>query len=210
VNQDEILARVGRYYADRFQQGGCTAAGVDWKSRESQEDRFAKLLEVTSAATGFSLNDYGCGYGGLADYLHEKGVSCSYRGFDVAEGMIEDAARRHAAGCGCRFVTERRSLVPAEYTVASGIFNVMAGVPAERWAAQVRDTILDLATVSIKGFAFNVLSSHVAMDRRRPHLYYADPVDLWRFCVSQVSPQAALLHDYWPHEFTMIVRLPNG
>lgn len=210
MHTDDILTRVDRYYTNRFAQDGCTPAGVDWNSRESQETRFAKLLDVASSAAAFSLNDYGCGYGGLADYLHARGVACRYRGYDVSDAMARAASERHRGGCDCQFTTDRAALAPADYTVASGIFNVMAGVSVDRWAAYVRDTILDLAAVSVKGFAFNVLSSHVAIDRRRPHLYYADPMDLWQFCVSRIAPNAALLHDYWPHEFTMIVRLPNG
>ncbi len=210
MQTDEILARVGKYYGDRLIANGCTAAGVDWKSQDSQEARFDKLLEVATVDDPFTINDYGCGYGGLADYLHARQSAGRYRGYDVSEVMIQAAKSRHAGGCGCTFTRSRAAMSPADYTVASGIFNVITGVSVDRWRDYVLETIRDIAALSTTGFAFNVLSSHVSLERRRPNLFYADPQDLWSFVVRDISPQVALLHDYWPHEFTMIVRLPRG
>jgi hypothetical protein len=40
----------------------------------------------------------------------------------------------------------------------------------------------------------------------KPHLYYADPCDLFDLCKRRFSPQVTLLHDYGLYEFTILVR----
>jgi SAM-dependent methyltransferase len=188
---------------------GCTAAGVDWPSEQSQRARFVDLLYLVGDEQDFSLIDYGCGHGALADYLHERGTRCRVLGFDLSPEMTAAAAARHGA-CGCGFAADRRLIAPADYALASGVLNVRLDVPVERWTAYVLDTIDDLAALGRRGFAFNALSSHVPPERRRAHLYYADPFDLLARCAARYSPRVALLHDRWDYEFTMIVRRTDG
>ncbi|TMG79221.1 MAG: hypothetical protein E6H78_20525 [Betaproteobacteria bacterium] len=69
------------------------------------------------------------------------------------------------------------------------------------------DTIEDLAALSTRGFAFNALTSYSDPQRRRPDLYYADPLDLFDHCKRHVSRLVSLLHDTPLYEFTLIVRL---
>jgi len=168
-----------------------------------------ELLHLIGGEQDFSLIDYGCGHGTLADYLHERGTRCRFIGFDVSQEMADAAAARHRA-CGCRFATDRTALAPADYAMASGVFNVRLEVPIDCWAAYVLETIEDVASLGRRGFAFNALSSQVPRERRRPHLYYADPFDLVRHCADRFSPRVALLHDRWSHEFTIIVRRTDG
>src|SRR5262245_59275444 len=98
-----ILERLGRYYTDSFCRFGCTPAGVDWPSAESQKRRFQELLRVTDGERTLSLNEYGAGFGALADYLHEEQIPAVYRGFELVPEMVGAASARHAQGCGCRF-----------------------------------------------------------------------------------------------------------
>jgi len=205
-----LLERVGRYYADSFRRFGCTAAGVDWPSAESQRRRFQELLRVTNGSGAFSLNEYGAGFGALADYLHEERIPSVYRGLELVPEMVEAATARHAQGCGCRFVGNRDELGPADYTVASGVLHVKLDLPLAEWTSYVRVVIAELASLSVTGFAFNLLSTQVEPERRRPHLYYADPVEVSTFCIDHFSRQVTVLDDYWPHEFSILVRLSDG
>jgi len=45
---------------------------------------------------GFSLNDLGCGYGALLDYLTPRWREFSYCGCDVSADMISAARDRYA------------------------------------------------------------------------------------------------------------------
>src|SRR5436190_15317719 len=123
-SSSSILEKVAGYYSGRIGEFGATPKGVDWNSPESQRVRFAQLAKAFGAARKFSLNDFGCGYGALLDYLAELGLEVDYRGFDVSRDMIEHATRLHAKVPSARFSLGAQPAEPADFCVASGIFNV--------------------------------------------------------------------------------------
>lgn len=210
-SREDILQAVETYYTAKVTTHGATPQGADWNSQESQQQRFhqlARLVEETSVS--FSLNDFGCGYGALAEYLKDQGFIVSYRGFDVSPAMIAHAQARYGHLPTCRFTTTRDELTPADYTVASGIFNVKLATPLAEWREYVLTTIDQLAALSTKGFAFNVLTNQADPHRMRPDLYYADPCELFIYCQQRYSRWVALLHDYRLYEFTILVRKEGG
>ncbi len=151
----------------------------------------------------FSLNDYGCGYGALATYLAQLGADVEYRGFDVSERMIDEARRLHP---GCAFATRAADVEPADYTVASGVFNLRLEVDDDAWRRYVLDVLESIDGVSTRGFAFNMLTMYSDPERMRPDLYYGDPSFFFDHCKRRFSRNVALLHDYDLYEFTIIVR----
>jgi SAM-dependent methyltransferase len=195
-----------RYYSDRVRQFGATARGVDWNSEQSQVLRFEQLLRLIDARTLQSLIDYGCGYGALLDHLRDGGSRCLYSGFDVSEPMIAHAFAAHAEDPGCAFTSDPDRLAPAEYTVASGIFNVKKEHAAAAWSEYVLATLGEIDRVSERGFAFNMLSSYSDPARQRPDLFYGSPGFFFDYCKTHFSPGVALLHDYPLFEFTLFVR----
>jgi SAM-dependent methyltransferase len=206
VADGAILEAVGHYYSEKLGLHGPTPRGVDWNSAESQALRFNRLLQVLEDDGEASLNDYGCGYGALVDYVSERGLRLAYCGFDISEAMIAAARARHNATAWCSFTADAERLRPADYTVASGIFNVKLGHPSDTWHEYVLRTLAALDSLSIRGFAFNVLSAYSDANKRRDDLYYADPLQIFDFCKRRFSPRVLLLHDYPLYEFTMIVR----
>jgi SAM-dependent methyltransferase len=205
----DIHRRVSHYYAEKLSVHGPTHAGVDWNSEESQRLRFDQLLTVTDLETPFTINDYGCGYGALIDRLEERGARCSYTGFDVAEAMVEEARLRYGANEKRRFTTAPDALRMADYTVASGIFNVLAGAHPAAWADYIRFTVQRMAQLSRCGLAFNCLTSYSDADHMVPELHYADPCTLFDWCKRELSRNVALLHDYGLYEFTIVVRFDD-
>ena len=191
----EVLRNQAReYYETKLSAHGPTPAGVDWNSRESQELRFSQLAYLWQNEPDASLLDYGCGYGGR------------YLGFDVSDSMA-GAARAHLADLpDCRVTSRRAELQAADYAVASGVFNVKQDATSEAWMTYVWDTIGDLAALGARGFAFNALTSYSDADKRRPDLYYADPLEAFDRCKRTYSRFVTLLHDYPLYEFTLIVR----
>jgi SAM-dependent methyltransferase len=205
---EPILDDVASYYAEKLSRHGPSAAGVDWNSTESQELRFEKLTAIADGREAFSVNDYGCGYGALAEYLERGDATFDYAGFDVAPEMIE-AARERSSDRAHRFTSDAAELEPADFTVASGIFNVRLGTNNERWHEHVLDTLDRIRALSRHGFAFNMLTSHSDPDRMRPDLYYADPAYVLDHCIGRFGRRVAVLHDYELYEFTVHVRLDD-
>jgi hypothetical protein len=118
--------------------------------------------------------------------------------------MLDHARREHP---GVTFVGREGELKRADYTVASGIFNVKLDVPTDEWRGYVIETLGTIARLSAKGFAFNALTSYSDTDKMREELYYGDPRFFFDHCKREYSRDVALLHDYGLYEFTTIIRL---
>jgi hypothetical protein len=97
-------------------------------------------------------------------------------------------------------------LQPADYAVASGVFNVKQQAADDEWREYIWETVADLAVLGTRGFAFNALTSYSDADKRRPDLFYADPLEAFDRCKRTYSRFVTLLHDYPLYEFTLIVR----
>jgi SAM-dependent methyltransferase len=207
MSNQHLIQQVRQYYEGKLADHGATARGVDWNSEESQLLRFRELARLFDTDVDGAVIDYGCGYGAMAEFIRRGGHSGPYCGFDVSERMIEAARARYGALPDCRFESNRAAVEPAMYTVASGIFNVKQDASDEEWRGYVHETIADLRRLSTRGFAFNALTSYSDPGRKRPDLYYADPLELFDYCKRHVSRFVSLLHDTPLYEFTLIVRL---
>jgi SAM-dependent methyltransferase len=206
MNDAKILGNVEGYYSEKIEVHGATARGVDWNSPESQRLRFVQLLKLTDRSHPFTINDYGCGYGALADYLKDEGYPFQYCGFDISPKMLAIANERHVGMQKVAFVVKEQDLSDADYTVASGIFNVKLQTSSSEWESYVLRTLETISSLSKRGFAFNVLTKYSDAEFRRPDLYYADPLLLFDYCKTKFSRFVTLLHDYPLYEFTLLVR----
>ncbi|MEJ2650117.1 MAG: class I SAM-dependent methyltransferase [Sedimentisphaerales bacterium] len=204
---NDILRSVDHYYSEKLSLYGATAKGVDWNSRESQKIRFKQLLQIFDFTQNFSIIDYGCGYGALADYLIDKGCSSfKYYGYDLSKQMISKAKELHKHLENCHFLSNQSQLKKSDYTVASGIFNVKQKIKNEVWADYVLHILSKISKISKKGFSFNMLTSYSDKNRMRPDLYYADPLFIFDYCKKRFSNFVSLLHDYPLYEFTILVK----
>lgn len=206
-NKTSLLSEVGNYYSDKLEKHGDTPNGVDWNGETSQELRFEQLSKVIQSADGdFSINDLGCGYGALLDYLDDNFSINSYLGVDICEDMITSARNRYKSIKSAQFLTGAEPNAIADYGIASGIFNVRLERSDGEWRDHIETTLDLLDRTSEKGFSFNCLTSYSDEDKKRDYLYYADPCYIFDFCKRHYSRHVALLHDYGLYEFTVLVR----
>ncbi len=199
------LDHVKSYFDKRIQEHGASPRGSDWNSEISQNVRFDQLLKVIESQT-FSLLDYGCGYGALADYLATKGFEVDYYGYDILESAIETARQVHGKKSHRAFFTDKSQLPICDYTVASGIFNFRGDQSFEQWTEYVVGVLNEFNQLSRRGFSSNFLTKYSDADKMRSDLYYADPLFLFDYCKSKFSKNVALLHDYRLYDFTILVR----
>ncbi|GAA5785971.1 class I SAM-dependent methyltransferase [Chitiniphilus shinanonensis] len=206
-NSPELLSDVAHYYSEKLAQHGETPQGVDWNGVESQTLRFTQLCKIISPEnTSFSVNDVGCGYGSLLEYLLEAYPTFSYCGVDISDDMIKAAVSRHQSSSNACFAVSARPDAIADYCMASGIFNVRLDRPNDDWLKHIEGTLDVLHETSRSGFAFNCLTSYSDEEKKRDYLYYANPAYFFDFCKRRYSRQVALLHDYGLYEFTILVR----
>lgn len=199
------LDEVKNYYSEKIIEHGASAKGVDWNGEDSQVLRFQQLTKIIDLEKPFTVNDFGCGYGALFDFIKSLGVGFRYFGNDISPEMIQEA-RKRITGENASFFVGDRPKRPADYTLASGIFNVSLNSEKDIWKKYIFEQLHVLNENTSKGFAFNCLTSYSDEDRKRDYLYYADPCEMFDFCKKHFSRNVALLHDYDLYEFTILVR----
>ena len=199
------LAPIADLYRSSLARHGPTPPGAGWRTLDTQELRFERLATVLEPAEGgLTVNDVGCGYGAFFEYLASRGIELArYHGYDIAEEMLS-AARERLPDDVCELVHADRATLEADYSFASGIFNVRLDQDEESWSDYVRGAVRNLAEHSRAGFAFNLLSTYC--DYREPHLYYGDPLEWFDWCKREVTPRVSVLHDYPLFEWTIVGR----
>jgi hypothetical protein len=202
-----MLSRVAVLYEAMLEESGINAGGVGWSSDRVMDTPFELFAEMLAGETGpVSVNDLGCGWGALFDHLQDLPVFAQgiYIGYDISEAMVA-AARRRVGDPRARFEQAASPLVRADYSLASGTFNIRFGAALADWDGLVRDSIRILAQASRKGFAFNLLGTRpVEVD---PDMFYADPADFTAFCRAEFGQRVETILDYVPNQFMIRVRL---
>jgi SAM-dependent methyltransferase len=206
---EKIDKHINNFYNQNLETHGNTAQGVGWKNQEAQQVRFDQLAKLFTVKSGFSLNDLGCGTGDLVKYLFENQYSgFEYTGYDMLERMVQIASDTYADKPGCTFrqIGSAADMAEADYTVASGIFNIRYTLTNQEWLDYILQTISQMNAVSRKGFAFNALTAYSDADKMQIYLCYSDPLYLFDYCKKNFSRNVALLHDYNQYDFTILVR----
>lgn len=202
----DILSDIADYYSSKLAKHGETPSGVDWNGEESQVLRFDQLRKVISQPANFSLNDLGCGYGALYDFMTLHYKDFTYNGFDVSRDMIRAAEVRFTNNPRLSFSVAAKPSEMSDYGIASGIFNVRLSQSDYEWRSYLEATLEVLDRTSRLGFSFNCLTSYSDLDKKCDYLYYADPCTLFDLCKRRYSRNVSLLHDYGLYEFTILVR----
>jgi SAM-dependent methyltransferase len=197
---------IERYYTDRLARYGATPLGVDWSCAATQMLRFVKLLEICDFSRAFSLNDVGCGYGALAAFLDDRfpDARVDYLGVDLSAAMVQRARRRHRAGDNRRFAVGRASPRIADYSVASGIMNVMLGHRREQWERHVADALACMRRTSRLGFAANFVAE--SRGSAADQLYRTRPGKWVRYCEKKLDCAVQAVVGYGLQEFTLLAR----
>jgi hypothetical protein len=200
------LESVKELYTNNLNEYGVTSRSVGWPDPEAQILRFQKLASIIepNGISPISINDWGCGYGSMFDYLKTLGLPISsYYGYDVSPEMIS-AAEARIKDPAAEWIVGADVATAADYTFVSGTFNVRFDAIDSDWDSYIKQKLRDLYAQSKHGIAFNLLTSYV--DWREPHLFYADPSDYFEFCKTELSRYVTLLHDYPLYEWTILVR----
>lgn len=203
------LAQVAHYYGERLRRFGATPLGVDWPSRPNQELRLVQLLKLCDFSAPRSLNDVGCGYGALRGFLsrRHRRAQVDYLGTDVSQAMVAAARRRWRHRADCAFEVADGTTRLADYSVASGIFNVKLDCPLPEWEVLVARTLDRLQRHSRLGWAVNFIVPPAPGQASPPELY-RPPVERWLAHLAQRQPacDVTVLRGYGLPEVTLLAR----
>jgi SAM-dependent methyltransferase len=203
-----VHAAIAEYYTAKVRKFGATPLGVDWSCVPTQQMRFVQLLKMCDFAAPFSLNDVGCGYGALLSYLDWRHASCAvdYLGLDLSQAMLRHARRLWRNRPNVAFTLGGTSPRLADYSLASGIFNVQQDQPRGVWEVFVTTTLNELHRTSRRGFSVNFMRAPYPGSAERAGLYSTEPERWARYCTSEFGAAAEVIEDYGLREFTLIVR----
>lgn len=197
------------FYIQHLTQFGNSPQGVGWKDDKAQIVRFAQLSKIITSDTDFSINDLGCGAGRYYNYLRESKFAFShYYGYDIIQDMIEESTKNLLPDplVSLKLIHSPIEMSEADYSIASGIFNIKYDATEKLWLEHVLNTLESMNEKSNRGFAFNLLTSYSDKEYMQSYLYYADPLIIFDFCKKNFSKNIALLHDYFQYDFTILVR----
>ena len=203
------LEPIRKYFQTRFEEHGQDASGVDWNSVYAQEVRFQQLAKVILPETPFTILDFGCGYGAMAEWFRREGFAFShYYGYDIVKSSLEAGSEKYKSDPAVSFHADLAQIPTCDYLVASGVFNIKMDSDYEDWTAYVIDSLESFSSKTARGFSVNFLTSYSDPERmaERPDLYYADPCRIFDYCRRHFSRNVALLHDYRIWDFTILVR----
>ena len=204
----ELHADIRQYYSQKIQRHGPTPLGVDWPCQPTQELRFIQLLRLCDFKAPFSLNDVGCGYGALLAFLakRHRGKKVDYLGIDLSPAMIAEAHQLWRKRRNTEFIIANTPPRIADYSVASGIFNVKLNQPEALWTQFIEKTLTTMHATSRRGFAVNFLAPLAEGATGKPELYRA-PSTLWgRYCEQAFGAAVEVLGSYGMREYTLLVR----
>ena len=203
-----LHADIERYYTQKVLTHGASPLGVDWTCQPTQELRFVQLLKLCDFRQPFSLNDVGCGYGALMAFLvkRHRGAEVDYLGTDLSQAMIDQAKPSPRPSMRSQFLVTGSIPRVADYSVASGIFNVKLNQPTACWTLFIQQVLAGMHAASRLGFAVNFLAPLGPDMQAIPELYRVSP-DVWiRHCERQFGAKVELVEGYGMREFTLLVR----
>jgi SAM-dependent methyltransferase len=181
--------RLVEFYRGLFLKHGDSAQAVFFSS-EGQRFRFDQLSRVGDLS-GKSVLDVGCGVGALCGFLATRYANVQYTGYDIVPETIAFAAAKYPnARFRCVDILDEPAGETFNYVLISGIFNdAMAG--ATNFLKQMVAEAFARCTC---GLAFNFISNRVNF--ANPEIAYHDPVDVFMFCVDQLSRKVTIKHHY--------------
>ncbi len=208
-NSESMLTVVNTAFRRRFHEYGPQPKGVYWSNIENVKRRFKILCHIFDPEDitlgEASINDLGCGYGALYDYLigHPVMRGGAYHGYDICENIL-DSCKNRITDPRANFHLSNRALETCDYSIVSGTFNLNINADDNRWLAYVFASLQELWEKTDKGLAFNML--HISDKKGLDGLYYADPKVFEGFCRTHLSNNVQIYDDYGLEDFTVLVR----
>ena len=206
----QLLEFVSRVYTYRINECGPVANGVFWKDSDGQMLRLELLLQAVAQKDlngPITVNDLGCGYGALFDLMKNEPMMKGghYTGYDISAEMV-DAAKLHNTDARATFVVSPVATEIADYSFASGTYNMFMGANRALWTHYIKTSLDMLWKKTAKVMAYNLLEDTTR--EKIDDLFYANRRTFLEHALT-LSPEVEIVDDYPLDEFTIIITRPE-
>ncbi|MDX1351631.1 MAG: class I SAM-dependent methyltransferase [Thiomicrorhabdus sp.] len=213
---DKQRLRIETRHKVSVERYGYQPQALFWSSREIQEIRFQKLLEMLPPAQiltdqAWSILDVGCGFADLIGYLASYEYLPDYTGVDVSPDMVLAARSMHPSHvffqgelAECAFSENQ-----FDYVMLSGALNEVVETEVEGTAEfqgrYAKSVIKEMYRIAQKGLAFNLLDSRNDWVNNRFDLQSFYPQEIVQFCQS-FADEVILIEGYLENDFTLYLK----
>lgn len=179
------------YYNSLMQESDDSNIVGSWGG-VSQDRRYEELIDKDIFEDA-AIVEVECGIGGFLDYLLNSGVSIKkYVGLDILPEMQRMNENKYPQ---YRFITRNIIAEPLEekfdVVVMCGVFHLKT-MNGKDYMEQLLKSAWECCTGLM---TFNFISSYV--NYTDDNTEYHDPIDVFRFCINELSPVAFMKHHYW-------------
>jgi SAM-dependent methyltransferase len=188
---------IAKRYEKKFREHGSVCRGVDWPNEKDMQIRYEEMLMVTD---GGSIIDFGCGYGGLLNYMNHNSIDLKYTGIDIVQSYI-DFCRLHykenRKNFHCYDVFREKTRHKADYVIMNGVLTARYGMTKKNMLAYSGKLIKKCFEMCEKGLAVNFSSPYC--DRHRDKLFCPGFNEIAALC-SKITKKFRMNHDRIPYE----------
>ena len=187
-----------------------TIHGIDnvnslgYGDKQSQLQRFTKLIEIGEFKENTSILDVGCGYGDLYTFIKNNITSptIQYTGIDLMDDFVHIAKNKHIdknisfskISFNDHFEMCKKYNIKYDYILSSGIFSFYI----ENWNEYVKKTLSNMFSICNIGIAATFLS--VNGDKKIEDRMYMNPKDMIDIS-SNITYKFKLDHTYRKNNF---------
>ncbi len=201
----ELLNEQRRIYKSNFMLFKDSPQGTFQNNQETQYLRFERLMKNILPQSGrFSIHDIGSGVADLHKFLLTRNVEHEYSGTEIVEEMNDTAKAKYPY-----INLYNRDLLNEEvedtynFVALSGVFNMPGAVDDDHWREFCYLMIAKMFSMCTDGIVFNFLTTHNTFSA--PNLTYFQPVELFRYCIQNLSRFVMLDHAYPLYEASITV-----
>lgn len=204
MNKDVVLKQNSVYKQNFLKEGACPQ-GLFWNNTLTQQLRFQRLFNQFLPFPNLTtIHDVGCGICDLHEFLISKNIHHIYSGTEIVQEMIDYSLKKFPD-----IKIQNRDLLSAsdnekyDVLVMSGTLNLLPEIPTQKWHEYIFLLIKKMYEMSNFGISFNFLTTYKTYTN--PKLCYLDPLEMFDYCMKELSRFVTLDHAYPLYEATITV-----
>lgn len=197
------VGQVAELYEGAYQEHGRSLNAI-FIPKGRQKERFDALTRPITQ-DGFTILDYGCGFGHLKDYLDQKFTHYHYTGVDITASFIQDNLSHFNGQKNASFqhITSYQDVHGQyDYILSAGVFNLRYNDDLTINKQFVYDSITHLFHCTKTALLIDFMPADV--DYMQESAYHQDVMEIYDFFRKNLTRRLMIDQSYMPYEYCLI------